>query len=170
MRSRRSVDDWRRAVYRSRTISDAVRVLLLFMADRMTADRKVSVPRSQVANSLGVSERLVTERVGAAHRAGFLDTVVRGQKGRTAVYVGLFPDPQGTEIPYPEPEFRGKHTSPLNMTEIPYPETPFSGNPGVPTITTADRPAGVADRDASSEEKAERTSAVSRLTESGWRP
>ena len=84
------VEDWRREVFRSARITDATRVLLLLMADRMDANRKVSVPRSELARLLGRREQRVAERFHSAVESGLLTTVSRGHKGRTAVYQGLF--------------------------------------------------------------------------------
>jgi len=128
---RRTVEDWRRVVLRSQSISNPVRVLLLYLADRMFADRKVSVPRTTIAQDLGVSERRVTARVSAARNAGFLDTVVRGQKHVTAVYQGLFPV-----------DLRGTSTSPLRGAHGGPPEKALRGTHGGPTITTADPSVG----------------------------
>ncbi len=90
--SRRTVDDWRREVFRSTAIKDNTRVLLLWLADRMRADRTVSVPRAEMTVALNRSERRIAERIAAAHEAGFLSTVAKGRVKRTAVYQGLFPD------------------------------------------------------------------------------
>lgn len=92
MSRRRTVEDWRRTVFRSAAISDAVKVYLLKLADHMKADRTVSVPRSQLARELNRHEQRIAERTRAAIDAGLLDTVSPGYKGHTAVYQGLFPD------------------------------------------------------------------------------
>jgi hypothetical protein len=89
---RRTREDWRRVVYRSKAITDSTRTLLLYLADHMRADRTVSVPRSQIAEALGRNERRVAERFQAAVEAGFLSSVAPGQPGRTAIYQGIFPD------------------------------------------------------------------------------
>lgn len=139
MPARRTVEDWRRAVYGNRTINDGTRVLLLWLSDRMRVNRDVSVPRSQIARALDISERRVSERVTAAHEAGFLMTKVRGQKGRTAVYQGLFPDIQRDTCPPPERPFSGTPTSTLMRDPCAPPETTFSGTPVGPTNRTAER-------------------------------
>lgn len=104
MKSRRTVDQWRTAVYRSAAISDAVRVYLLKLSEHMRTDRTVSVPRSQLARELNRHEQRIAERTRAAIEAGLLDTVSPGYKGHTAVYQGLFPDalraPKGTDLQY----------------------------------------------------------------------
>lgn len=92
MRPRRTVEDWRRAVYKS-TVTDAVRVYLLRLADHMDADRTVCVPRRQLARELNRHEQRIAERTTAAIKAGLLDVVSPGYKGHTAVYQGLFPEP-----------------------------------------------------------------------------
>jgi hypothetical protein len=123
-RARQSVSDWRRAVYASRRLPDSVRVLLLLLADHMGADRRVSIPRTDLAAMLGISERRVTQRVTEAHTHGFLTTIVRGQKGVTAIYQGLFGE-----------AFRGTATSPLKGDALQPPDGPFSGTPVGPTTT-----------------------------------
>jgi hypothetical protein len=106
MRARRTVDQWRAAVFRSAAISDAVRVYLLRLADHMKADRTVCVPRAQIARELNRHEQRIAERTRAAISAGFLATVSAGYKGHTAVYQGTFPDVQsdakGTDLQYPK--------------------------------------------------------------------
>lgn len=119
-----------------------VKVYLLFLADHMKADRKVSVPRRTVAGALGCSERRVNDWNTTAVRAGLLDVVVRGQKHVTAVYQGLFPD-----------SLSGTKSSPLRTTENQPPENGFSGTPGGPTTTTADLSVRGYDRNGSSYEK-----------------
>ena len=95
------IDDWRRAVYASRHISDSTRVLLLFLADNMReSDLKVSVNRKVIAKALNRSERRINDRfreaVGEAEGQDptlrLLDRVVRGTKHSQAVYQGLMPD------------------------------------------------------------------------------
>jgi hypothetical protein len=121
---RRTLNDWKREVYRSRKIGDPVRVLLLCMADHMRADRTISVPRATLAKAIGKSERRVSERVSAAHKAGLLSTVSAGYRGHTAVYQGLFPDHKS-----------GTSTSPLSGAETRPLSTLESGTPGGPTIS-----------------------------------
>lgn len=83
--------EWKALVYRHRGpgVSNGVRVLLIYLADRMEADRTVSVPRSTIARDLGVSEREVTARVKAARDAGLLDTVIPARRCAAAVYRGI---------------------------------------------------------------------------------
>jgi hypothetical protein len=89
---------WRAAVYRAPTIhkayglNNAVRVLLLRLADDMKPDGTVSVPRSILAADLGVAHTRITERTRAAVERGWLVTVSHGRPGRTAVYQATFPD------------------------------------------------------------------------------
>ena len=161
--SRRTVEQWRRAVYRSATLSDRCKVLLLFLADNMRQDRTVSIPRERVAKALGRSERRITERITEAHEAGWLFTRVRGQKGVTAVYLGLFPETvSGTDArplnghrTADRGKFSGTPSSPLNDAEtrpLKGPNQAFSGTHGGPTITRADPSGATADRNASSNE------------------
>lgn len=102
MSRRRTVEDWRRAVFAAppEHLSDGARVLLLYLADHMRADRTVSLPRHKMARDLNRSERRIGEKLREAlgeapnrvnqHR--YLDRVVRGQKHVQAVYQGLFPE------------------------------------------------------------------------------
>lgn len=96
----RTVAQWRDVVFASTEISDAVRVYLLKLSEHMSADRMVSVPRSQLASELGRHEQRIAERNAAAIKAGLLGAVSPGYKGHVAVYQGLFPEPKGTEKPY----------------------------------------------------------------------
>jgi len=77
--------------HHSAGMTEGVRVLLLVLADRMRAERYVSVPRSELAQVLDVAPRRVTERILIAKELGLLDTVAQGRPGVTAVYQGLFP-------------------------------------------------------------------------------
>lgn len=101
-----SAVDWRAVVYRHAGINNSVRVLLLYLADNMRADRTVSIPQSQIAADLGVNVRRVKERIAAARSAGLLDTVRKGRPGTTAMYQGLFPSVSlGTPgVPKEEPQ------------------------------------------------------------------
>lgn len=129
MSRRRSPDDWRRAVFRS-TVSDKTKVLLLYMADFMRQDMRVSIPRTKLANDLNKSERRITDRIAEAHEAGFLDTVVRGRKYVTAVYHCTFPD-----------ALSGTATSTLRSAKsvpLKRPDQGLSGTYGGPTTSRAD--------------------------------
>jgi hypothetical protein len=97
-------------VFRHRGIKDSTRVLLLWLADRMDANRKVRVPREEVAEALGLSSRRVAERVRDAREAGLLTVVTRGQKGRTAVYQGTY---SMTPVGHPDEAFSMSPTSTL---------------------------------------------------------
>lgn len=106
MRHRKTVDQWRAVVYRSASISDAVRVYLLRLSEHMKADLTVSVPRTQLARELNRHEQRIAERTRAAIAADLLDTISPGYKGHTAVYKAMFPDrvaaPKGTDLQYPK--------------------------------------------------------------------
>lgn len=161
---RRTIDEWRREVFRSTVLSDRTKVLLLFLAENMREDRKVSLPRDQIARALGKSERRITERITEAHDAGWLSTVVRGQKGVTAVYQGLFPDVvSGTDarpLNRKPSKFSGTPTSPLNDAEtrpLNEPNHAFRGRTSVPPIEERTSSRVVTGRDVGSEEKAEGT-------------
>lgn len=62
MKRRYTKDDWRRAVFADKYISDGTKVLLLYLADHMGEDLRVSVSRSRIARDLGVSERRISDR------------------------------------------------------------------------------------------------------------
>lgn len=144
----RTPEAWRKVVMRSPLINDSVRVLLLYLADHMRANRMVSVPRKKMSTDLGRTERRITQRISAAHDAGFLDTVQAGYRGHTAVYQGLFPNGE-----------RGTGTSTLSSAET----VPLSqrkrGTHGGPTTTTAKPLLRGTDRNGGSEESAEQVSA-----------
>ena len=73
-------------------LTDPVRVYLLYLASTcMSRPANLFVPRKTIAKALGRSERRVTERVSAAHEAGFLHTVSAGYRGHVPVYQGIFP-------------------------------------------------------------------------------
>lgn len=155
MGRRRTANEWRDFVFASPHIKDNVRVLLLFLAEHMTTDRKVSVPRATIAAKLGKTERRVTERITAAHRAGFLSTVSPGHVGRTAVYQGLFPEVEsGRNVRPLSGDESGSILSPLSSAETRPLSKRERGRNGGPTTTTADLPLRGNDRDVSSDEGA----------------
>lgn len=98
--SRRTVEDWRRAVYASTdpNMTGAVKVLCLYLSDHMRLNsRHVSVPRKQIAKALGVHEQRIAERYRKAVDAQFLTLVSPGYVGHTAVYQGTWPDAPAME-------------------------------------------------------------------------
>lgn len=145
----RGPDAWRRVVLRSPRINDSVRVLLLYLADHMRANRTVSVPRSKIADDLGRSERRISERVSAAHAAGFLDTVEPGYRGHVPVYQGLFPEAE-----------RGTGTSTLSSAETVTLSERKRVTHGGPTITYSGTSPGGSDRNGGSEGSSEQVSAL----------
>ena len=93
MKARRNAEDWRRMVFGSQGLAPhGCRLCLIYLADFMTTDRKVSRPRHLIARDLGVSERVVDKYVSQAHEAGMLATITAGHRGMTAVYQGTVPD------------------------------------------------------------------------------
>lgn len=111
-----TIAEWKAMVYQHRAegLGNGVRVLLLFLADNMKANRMVSVPRSQIAAALGVSTAEVTNRIKAAREAGLLDSVRQGRPGVTAVYQGLLPSLSVGNPVLTKPEAAhgtGNHTS-----------------------------------------------------------
>lgn len=89
-----TVKQWRTLVFASthRDMTAAVKVLCLYLADNMSADRKVSVARVDIAAGLGVHQQRVAERLRRAVDAGYLTNTKPGYTGRTAEYQGLRPD------------------------------------------------------------------------------
>lgn len=79
---------FREGVYAS-SVSYGCRLLLLRLADQMSARAIVSVPRAQLAEALDCDPSRITGWVNEAKKAGLLDTVRRGRPGVTAVYQGL---------------------------------------------------------------------------------
>jgi hypothetical protein len=139
-RAKRTAEDWRRAVFRH-PAKASIRLGLLYLADFMDSNRKVSRPRKLMAFDLGVSERSVTEMVRGAHDAGLLSTVTPGRKGTTAVYQGLFPSANSGNPGVPAMRaVQGEGTQRAENYEFLPPMGPFSGNPGVPTSSTQSAP------------------------------
>lgn len=100
MSRRRTVDAWRRDVLASKApqLTGSVKVLLLYLADHMHPDRKVSIPRAQIADDLGCHEQRIAERFKKAVDAEYLTNVIPGHKGTTAVYQGCWPSNQSVPI------------------------------------------------------------------------
>lgn len=94
-------DRWVGHVFRDREISDGCRVLLLYLAERMTDAGRVSTPRDQLAEALGVDPRRITARITEATRAGLLSKRGGGWKGRTAEYEALLPKVAAERLPSP---------------------------------------------------------------------
>ena len=82
---------WRAEVYTSGLVDDQVRILLLRLLEDMDFRGNVSVPRSVLADDLGIHPSNVTARVTKAKRAGFLDVVRAGRPGVTAEYIATMP-------------------------------------------------------------------------------
>ena len=177
MTRRRTPDQWRREVLRSRTLKDHTKVVLIFLADNMRSNLRVSVPRSTVAREVGKSERSVTRSVTEAHRLGFLDTVVHGRKGLTAVYAACFPDDYGGARPTAAaasesaPPTSGTFFNPLvGVTVGPLMDghNVDSETHGGPPLDQRTSPAVPTDRNESSNEEAPRADAGGRLPRCPW--
>ena len=81
---------FRQSVYQARPlITPMCQVLLLRLSDDMTADCRVSVPRSQLAAEFKVAPARITEWIKMARKVGFLDLVEAGRPGLTTTYHGL---------------------------------------------------------------------------------
>lgn len=130
---------FKRAVFAGR-MPDSVKVLLLRLLEDMDHKLIVSVPRSKLAEGLGVPMPRISERTKVARELGYLSQVRRGRPGLTAVYQGMVrrrgtesvplevrpPVPsRGTEsVPNSDPlEVRPDHTqvgnAPLGPERIP---------------------------------------------------
>lgn len=84
-----TVARWRAAVFRDPQLSNASKLLLVYLADYIRADRSVSVPMPRICRDLGVGRSRVAERIGQARERGFLTVRSPGVRGRTAVYEAL---------------------------------------------------------------------------------
>jgi hypothetical protein len=155
--SRRTVEEWRRAVYMSPRVNDATRVLLLYLADHMRADRTVSVPQATIAKGIGKSPRRVAERVKQGLESGLLDRKAPGYRGHTAIYQGLFPNAESMSPTSTLSSAETRTLSPLERVR----------HGGYPT-TRADLTARVADRDVGNDEKPEDRPAVVDLPVCQW--
>lgn len=102
---------FRRGVYLNRgRITPGCQVLLLRLSEDMSANAKVSIPRSRLAEEFGCAPARITEWIGQAKEAGFLDVVKRARPGVTAVYQGLYVAPEVREgVPQSEVRKTGPH-------------------------------------------------------------
>lgn len=89
----RTPSQWLKAVRRA-PVTNSVKFFCSYLYEHMDGSRMVSRPRAAMAHDLGRDERTIDRYVTATRRAGLIDTVVRGQKGVTAVYQGTFPPPE----------------------------------------------------------------------------
>lgn len=81
---------WQQAVFEHPQATAGTKlVLLLLLASGMRPNGVVSVPRSQLARTLGVAPARITEAVNAAVEVGLLSRVASGHPGRTAVLQAL---------------------------------------------------------------------------------
>lgn len=87
---------FKRAVFAGR-MPDSVKVLLLRLLEDMNHKLIVSVPRSKLAQDLGVPPPRISERIKVARDLGYLGQVRRGRPGVTAVYQGFAVRQRGTE-------------------------------------------------------------------------
>lgn len=143
----RTVADWRALVYRAKGISNGTRVLLLYLGERMDArTRTVSVPRSELAEVLGVPPARITERIREAREAGFLDTVVSGRPGVTSVYAAMYPTPKGTDGCTPESRPASRNRGTKKRTPTPWDRGTDGGSPnsehGETSVDVRESPSG----------------------------
>lgn len=164
MTRRRTVDDWRAVVFKTKHIKDSTRVTLLLLSERMNANRIVSVPLVQMARALGKSERSLLRHISDAHEKGLLSTVERGYIGHTAVYQGVFPDAESmtTVVTHSEPKSMTKIDT-LSSAQV----VTLSERKSMTTVVTpyVERTSAVSgyDRDGRSNEERVPTTAASRL-------
>lgn len=92
-RGGRTVEEWRTAILKVDGLKPGPRLYLAYLGEHMDHLRIVARPRALIARDLGVTSRTIDNWNTAAVRAGVLGVIERGQKGVTAVYQGLFPDP-----------------------------------------------------------------------------
>jgi DNA-binding Lrp family transcriptional regulator len=138
--SRPSVGDrrpaFKRAVFAGR-IPDSVKVLLLRLLEDMSPKLVVSVPRSKLAEDLGVPLPRISERVKVAREKGYLSQVRRGRQGVTAVYQGMV-QRRGTEsvpleVRHPVPS-RGTESVPVSPPLEVRPDHTQVGKRSVPDL------------------------------------
>ncbi len=82
---------WYREMLRDGRLLSRTKLVLVVLADRMDLRGYVSIPRSRIAEYLGVVPRRITEGIKEAKEAGWLDVVTAGRPGVTAVYVATIP-------------------------------------------------------------------------------
>lgn len=90
----RKKSDWVDAIESTSDLPPWVKRVLLAYADKMNATRVTSVPRSKIAETLGIAERNVTKALTIAKRRGWLIVLSPGERGLTAVYQGTFGSPK----------------------------------------------------------------------------
>lgn len=107
----RTPEQWRRAVLKSDGLKPGPRLYLAYLADHMNYKRIVSRPQRLIAMDLGVTTRTIDNWNSSAVKSGVLSVIVRGQKGVTAVYQGLFPGVQSEDCVRTETHsnFRTEH-------------------------------------------------------------
>lgn len=165
MSRRRTVEDWRREVFRtqSKDMTAATKVLCLYLADHARAsDLRISVPRERIADDLGVHKARVAERLARAVEGGFLTSMSKGYLGHTAVYRATFPEVIESR---PCVQQSGTHmdTAPPDAYEHAerYAWTRSMDTAPQDAITTADLSQVGADRNVGSDEKVAPTSVIS---------
>ncbi len=149
---------WRQAVFEPRAgMTDACRVLLLYLHDYMNHKGIVSRPRSKITADLGIHSARVTERLKLAKDLGFISPVRRGRPHVTAVYQAVIPS---SEAPVRRVS-RGTSAVPL---EVRQPGSDEVRQPYLP-----DGPRGTAHRQPSSSTQVEHSSVRRAVSESATR-
>lgn len=86
---------WVEQVRRSPQITDAVKVMLLTVADPelkwMDDDGRLEVTQAKVAAAIGKPVRRIYDRYKAAIAAGFLEEVAKGGQGKAVAYAAVIP-------------------------------------------------------------------------------
>jgi hypothetical protein len=73
-------------------IGTASKLLLMFFAHRMGDQGTVAIPRDELARLFDVHPQRITERIAEAKKAGLLDHVDGGTRGRVARYIAVVPN------------------------------------------------------------------------------
>lgn len=129
---------WVAEVYRTALVTDSTKLLLVLLAEDMREDGYVSVPREVLAKRLGRNERKVSARLESAVTARLLDRVVRGNRGRTAVYRALLPGVERLPVSDTLSQRKPAGSKHPSVTENRHPMDPNSGPPGGPTSSKHD--------------------------------
>lgn len=84
-------DHWRHAVILTHRLPPQVKVTMLAVVDYMTPDGRLCTPRTTFAKLTGRSEKTVTRHFASAVEVGYLQHLLRGHNGFTAVYRACLP-------------------------------------------------------------------------------
>ena len=94
MARRRSIlrDQWRKVIFHTDALTLAERMVCLALAEHMASGGVVKVNRQVIADMLGWdTKQRVTDRLGAAVKAGYLSKIDGGSNGVPARYQAMIP-------------------------------------------------------------------------------